>query len=66
MHDRPKLLFRKKTNSNAAKFQADRKMKQIRRQVTLFLDDHYSTQIETIRREYDPVQFGVIRSHVTL
>lgn len=45
---------------------ADRKMKQIRRQETLFLHDHYSTEIETIRRKYNPVQFGLIRSHVTL
>ena len=41
-------------------------MKQIRRQLTLFLDDHYSTEIETIRRKYNPVQYKLIRSHITL
>ncbi|KFC19650.1 2'-5' RNA ligase family protein [Chryseobacterium sp. FH1] len=41
-------------------------MNKIRRQLTLFLDDHYSTEIETIRRKYNPDQYKLIRSHVTL
>ncbi len=38
----------------------------IRRQLTLFIDDHYSENIEKIRGKYNPVQFDLIRSHVTL
>ncbi|NMR33228.1 hypothetical protein HIO71_03290 [Chryseobacterium aquaticum] len=41
-------------------------MNKTRRQLTLFLDDHYSTEIETIRRKYNPVQYKSIKSHVTL
>lgn len=38
----------------------------LRKQLTLFLDDHYATEIEKIRKKYNPVQFNLIRSHVTL
>lgn len=38
----------------------------IRRQLTLFIDDQQSQDIEDIRKKYNPVQFRLIRSHVTL
>jgi 2'-5' RNA ligase len=37
-----------------------------RRQLTLFLDDEYTTEIEKLRKRYNPVQFHLIRPHVTL
>ena len=38
----------------------------VRRQLTLFIDDRYAKKIEEIRKKYNPVQFNLIRSHVTL
>jgi hypothetical protein len=38
----------------------------IRRQLTLFVDPKDAETIEQVRREFNPVQFGLIRSHVTL
>lgn len=38
----------------------------IRRQLTLFIDDQQSREIEHIRKRYNPAQFRLIRSHVTL
>jgi 2'-5' RNA ligase len=38
----------------------------IRRQLTMFIGDHQSQDIEDIRKKYNPVQSRLIRSHVTL
>lgn len=38
----------------------------VRRQLTLFLENHYSKDVEEIRKKYNSVQFHLIRSHVTL
>ena len=37
-----------------------------RRQLTLFVDEKYSTNIETIRQKFNPQQFELIKAHVTL
>jgi hypothetical protein len=37
-----------------------------RRQLTLFVDTKYSKEIEKIRQEYNPVQYDLIKAHVTL
>jgi 2'-5' RNA ligase len=37
-----------------------------RRQLTLFVDTHLSEAIERIRRVYNPLQYALIKSHVTL
>ena len=41
-------------------------MHTLRRQLTLFLDNEDAQAIEALRRRYNPVQFGLIGSHVTL
>lgn len=41
-------------------------MNKTRTQLTMFLDHHYSAEIESVRKKYDPVQYRIIRSHVTL
>jgi hypothetical protein len=38
----------------------------IRRQLTLFIDQHHAHEIERIRRQFDPKQYELIASHVTL
>lgn len=35
-------------------------------QLTLFLGEDYSTEIEAIRKQFNPLQYSLIRSHVTL
>ena len=37
-----------------------------RRQVTLFVPEPIRSQIESIRKQYNPAQFGLIAAHVTL
>lgn len=37
-----------------------------RRQLTLFVDEKYSGEMENVRKKYNPVQFGLIKAHVTL
>ncbi|WP_379968292.1 hypothetical protein [Epilithonimonas sp. UC225_85] len=39
---------------------------EIRRQLTLFLDEEYASEIESIRLQFNPVQYRLIKSHVTL
>lgn len=41
-------------------------MEKIRRQLTLFVDPKYAEAIESARKAFNPVQFGLIKSHVTL
>lgn len=41
-------------------------MNKLRRQLTLFLDHSDTLEIEEIRKKYNPVQFNLIRAHVTL
>ncbi len=41
-------------------------MSEIRRQLTLFLDYKYSFEIEKIRKQFNPIQYSLIKSHVTL
>ncbi len=38
----------------------------VRRQLTLFLSGTAAPFVETLRQRVDPVQFGLIRAHVTL
>lgn len=38
----------------------------IRRQLTLFLDNEEAESLEKIRQEFNPRQFEIIKSHVTL
>jgi hypothetical protein len=38
----------------------------IRRQLTLFVNPADAKVIEAVRQKYNPMQFGLIRSHVTL
>ena len=38
----------------------------IRRQLTLFVDEKQSTAIESIRQKFNPLQYRLIRAHVTL
>ena len=40
--------------------------KKIRRQLTLFLEPKDAEIIEKIRKTYNPLQFGLIKAHVTL
>jgi 2'-5' RNA ligase len=40
--------------------------KNIRRQLTLFVDSKDAEIIEAVRQEFNPVQFRLIKSHVTL
>ena len=40
--------------------------KNIRRQLTLFVNPKDAEIIELVRREFNPVQFALIKSHVTL
>lgn len=40
--------------------------KQIRRQLTLFVDKIFSQEIESVRRQFNPKQQELIDSHVTL
>src|SRR5688572_4559357 len=37
-----------------------------RRQLTLFVDEKYSAAIERIRQKFNPLQFEIIKAHVTL
>jgi hypothetical protein len=37
-----------------------------RQQLTLFVDTHLSETIEGIRRVYNPLQYALIKSHITL
>lgn len=39
---------------------------QIRRQLTLFLKPEEATAIESVRKEYNPIQYELISSHITL
>ncbi len=41
-------------------------MNKTRTQLTMFLDHYYSAEIECVRKKYDPVQYKLIISHVTL
>ncbi|MCC6727510.1 MAG: 2'-5' RNA ligase family protein [Saprospiraceae bacterium] len=41
-------------------------MNQKRIQLTLFVDENQSATIEKIRREFNPIQYDLIKSHVTL
>jgi 2'-5' RNA ligase len=41
-------------------------MNNIRRQLTLFLDDQESESIEQIRNKFNPEQYQLIKAHVTL
>ncbi|MEP7371842.1 MAG: 2'-5' RNA ligase family protein [Chitinophagaceae bacterium] len=41
-------------------------MSQKRIQLTLFIDENKSEAIEKIRKEFNPEQYGLIKSHVTL
>lgn len=41
-------------------------MSQKRIQLTLFIDTHQSGEIEKIRKEFNPRQYELIKSHVTL
>lgn len=41
-------------------------MSRKRLQLTLFVDEDISGMIEKIRKEFNPLQFGIIKSHVTL
>jgi 2'-5' RNA ligase len=41
-------------------------MNQKRIQLTLFVDEKYSIIMEKIRREFNPAQYDLIKSHVTL
>jgi hypothetical protein len=41
-------------------------MPRVRRQATLYLPEVTGTTIESIRSQYNPVQFELIRAHVTL
>lgn len=43
-----------------------RKLSLKRVQLTLFLDEQISASIENIRRTFNPEQYGLIKSHVTL
>ncbi len=38
----------------------------IRKQLTLFLPEKYSVEIEKVRQKYNPIQANLIKSHVTL
>ena len=38
----------------------------LRRQLTLFLDPRYADNIERVRQTFNPAQFRLIKSHVTL
>lgn len=42
------------------------KMNKKRHQLTLFIEKNQSKKIEKIRRIYNPMQFGLIKSHITL
>jgi peptidoglycan/xylan/chitin deacetylase (PgdA/CDA1 family) len=42
------------------------KMNLRRIQLTLFIDEDYSAEIETIRKKFNPLQYVLIPSHVTL
>ncbi len=44
----------------------DKIMPQKRTQLTLFINSHDSSAIEKIRKEYNPLQYALIKSHVTL
>jgi 2'-5' RNA ligase len=41
-------------------------LQQKRIQLTLFIDEAQSAIIEKIRRQFNPVQYGLIKAHVTL
>ena len=41
-------------------------MSKKRLQLTLFIDEDKSEMIEKIRKEFNPLQFELIKSHVTL
>jgi 2'-5' RNA ligase len=41
-------------------------MNQKRIQLTLFIDPNHSKTIENIRQKYNPLQYALIKSHVTL
>lgn len=38
----------------------------VRRQLTLFVNENFSNEIEAIRRKYNPAQYALIKAHVTL
>lgn len=38
----------------------------VRRQLTLFLSEEYSRSIELVRQQFNPIQYELIPSHVTL
>jgi hypothetical protein len=38
----------------------------IRRQLTLFVEQKDAEIIERVRQEFNPIQFNLIKSHVTL
>ncbi len=38
----------------------------VRRQATLFVSSQDRTAVETVRARFNPIQFGLIRAHVTL
>jgi hypothetical protein len=38
----------------------------VRRQLTLFLSEEYSNAIELVRQKFNPIQYELIPSHVTL
>ena len=40
--------------------------KKVRRQLTLFVNPNDAINIEKIRRMYNPVQFDLVKAHVTL
>lgn len=41
-------------------------MKATRRQLTLFLNETASKHVERIRQQFNPVQYNLIKSHITL
>ena len=53
------------THSNNSK-DRPKVTKNIRRQLTLFVNPKDAEPIEKIRQEFNPKQFGLIKSHVTL
>jgi hypothetical protein len=38
----------------------------IRKQLTLFINENLSREIEKVRRRFNPAQFALIKSHITL
>jgi hypothetical protein len=66
LHSTFGLLFSDRSDSRMTHSYNSKMTTKVRRQLTLFLQKDSSQIVERVRRKFNPVQFALIKAHVTL